>query len=166
MSFIFWFIYYTWINFVINITHMFCVFKHGFGHAIICSDWLCPSTFFFARHLRDILGSLFPGTRDVARVFRVAGECKVRNLIWWTGHCVIYLRCHSCRRHLDVYGCNPILWVSVVLVSRKVNLLVIFWLIRSLADNTYTVRSIIVCGPVQILPFTSRSPRPIGFYWM
>ena len=40
-----------------------CVFfKHGFVHAFKCSDWLCPSTLFFARHHRDTLGSLFPET--------------------------------------------------------------------------------------------------------
>ena len=34
--------------------------------------WFCPSTFFFARHHRDTLSSLPPGTRDVAA--RDSGE--------------------------------------------------------------------------------------------
>ena len=62
---------------------IFCVFlKHGFRHAFNCSDWLCPSTFFFARHHHNTSGSLFLGTRDVARVIQVTSEYKVRNLIW------------------------------------------------------------------------------------
>ena len=56
-------------------------FKHGFGHAFKCSDWLCLCTLFFATRHRDTLGSVFPGTRDVARVIRVTSEYKVRNLI-------------------------------------------------------------------------------------
>ena len=45
-------------------------------------NWLCPSTFFFARRLCEVLGSLFSETRDVAHVIRVTSDYKVRNLIW------------------------------------------------------------------------------------
>ena len=67
---------------------------------------------------------------------RVTSEYKVRNLIWCTGHCEMYLRWHSLRASLSILlhradetqpGRNscprlqPYFIVSFVLVSRKVN---------------------------------------------
>ena len=74
---------------------------------------ICIIVFFCQRVIRG-------ATRDSGR----ASEIKVRNLIWWTGRCAIYLRWHSCWCHLDslyntvlmspnndetavVHGCNP-----------------------------------------------------------
>ena len=39
--------------------------------------WFCPSTFFFARHQSDTLGSLSPETRDVAT--RDSGDKRVQS---------------------------------------------------------------------------------------
>lgn len=92
--------------------------------------WFCPSTFCFAWHQHDTLGSLFPGTRGMAippliLMTKVQGTNPDMGSLCNLFVLVLMSLCWQVPRIKDKTtgrsNYNPALSVSVVLVPRKAN---------------------------------------------